>query len=337
MKVTVIPIILGALRAVSESWKKKARIIEDQMKNRYHPDHSIMKISLNTLRKPQDLMRLAVTQPPVKDYFLKLVGKTSKEFNNNNNNNGQKGIEKENFVGRLIKKREREREWRLIKKEERERKRESEWRLIKKEERERERERESEWRLIKKEERERGREREGERERGERERESEWRVKPPCTKNKNKKKTVFMKRIINFTNQIFHYLQDISSAKNDTKIKWRIKTKEKKSISRKKTRKKKELTAMFIQWLICHNHLLSLSLFYFLSGLFSILYFSVIRICWCLNLRTQTINLNITKRHLTLSIYLSIYLSISICTYLSIYLSIYLNIYIYIYVCVYIY
>ena len=41
-------------------------------------NYSIIKISQNTEKSPGDLMRLAVTQTPVKNYQLTLVGKTLK-------------------------------------------------------------------------------------------------------------------------------------------------------------------------------------------------------------------------------------------------------------------
>ena len=36
--------------------------------NRDHPDESIVKIDLNTQKRPGDLMKLVVTQSPVKDH-----------------------------------------------------------------------------------------------------------------------------------------------------------------------------------------------------------------------------------------------------------------------------
>ena len=44
-----------------------------------HPDYNILMIGQNTEKSPGDLRRLAITQAPVKDYQLTLVGKTLKE------------------------------------------------------------------------------------------------------------------------------------------------------------------------------------------------------------------------------------------------------------------
>ena len=48
--------------------------------------YSIVEISQNTEKSPENLRRLAVTQTPVKSHQLMLVGKTPKRENNNNNN-----------------------------------------------------------------------------------------------------------------------------------------------------------------------------------------------------------------------------------------------------------
>ena len=75
MKAMVIPIVSRALETVPKSLEK--RLME--MKTRDHPDQSIVKISKNTKKSPEDLRRLAVTKTPVKDLQLKLVWKTRKE------------------------------------------------------------------------------------------------------------------------------------------------------------------------------------------------------------------------------------------------------------------
>ena len=52
-----------------------------------HPNYCINEIGQNTEKSPGDLRRLAVTQTPVKDHQLTLIGKT---LNNDiNNNKGQ--------------------------------------------------------------------------------------------------------------------------------------------------------------------------------------------------------------------------------------------------------
>ena len=43
-----------------------------------HPNDSIIENGQNTEKSPGDLRRLAVTQTPVKDHLLKLMGKTLK-------------------------------------------------------------------------------------------------------------------------------------------------------------------------------------------------------------------------------------------------------------------
>ena len=46
-----------------------------------HPNYSIIKIGQNIEKSPVDLRRLAVTETPVKNHQLMLVGKTQKEWN----------------------------------------------------------------------------------------------------------------------------------------------------------------------------------------------------------------------------------------------------------------
>ena len=53
----------------------------------YHPNYSIVEIGQNAEKSPGDLSRLAVSQTPVRNHRLMLVGKTRKRVNNNNNNN----------------------------------------------------------------------------------------------------------------------------------------------------------------------------------------------------------------------------------------------------------
>ena len=65
MKVTVIPIVIGALATVPKgSEKKKTGGTGNQGKNRNHPDHSNVKIGKNTQKSPDDLRGLAVTYTP---------------------------------------------------------------------------------------------------------------------------------------------------------------------------------------------------------------------------------------------------------------------------------
>ena len=65
--------------------KKKTREIGNQEENRNQPDNWIVEIGKNTEKSHGDLRRLVVTQTPVKDHQLKLVGKLNNNNNNNNN------------------------------------------------------------------------------------------------------------------------------------------------------------------------------------------------------------------------------------------------------------
>ena len=47
--------------------------------SRTHPNYSFIEISQNTDKSPGDFRKLVVTQLPVKDHHLMLVGKTHKE------------------------------------------------------------------------------------------------------------------------------------------------------------------------------------------------------------------------------------------------------------------
>ena len=58
-KVTVIPIVIGALRI-----NKGAGGFGNKRTSRDHPNYSIIKISQNAEKSPGDLRRLAVTQNP---------------------------------------------------------------------------------------------------------------------------------------------------------------------------------------------------------------------------------------------------------------------------------
>ena len=53
-------------------------VIGNQRENRNHLNYSMAEISENTQKSPGDLIRLAVTQSPVKNYQLTLVWKTRK-------------------------------------------------------------------------------------------------------------------------------------------------------------------------------------------------------------------------------------------------------------------
>ena len=68
MKVTIIPIVIGALGTIKGSgglgsWRTSGD----------HPNYNIVKNGQNTEKNPRDLLRLAITQTPVKDHQLMLI------------------------------------------------------------------------------------------------------------------------------------------------------------------------------------------------------------------------------------------------------------------------
>ena len=71
MKVTIIPIVIGALGTVTKDLVQGLGDLEK--KNRRGgdcPNYSIIEISQNTEKSPEDLRRLSVTQTPVKNHQL---------------------------------------------------------------------------------------------------------------------------------------------------------------------------------------------------------------------------------------------------------------------------
>ena len=77
MKVTVIPIVIGALITVTNGL---AQGLEDlkMRTTRNHTNNCFIKIGQNTDKSPGDLRRLVVTQTPVKNYRLTLMWKPLK-------------------------------------------------------------------------------------------------------------------------------------------------------------------------------------------------------------------------------------------------------------------
>ena len=69
MKVTIIPIVIGALGTVTEGLLKGLGTWK--WKDEWRP--SIIKNGQNTEKSPGDLMRLGVTQTSVKDHQLTLM------------------------------------------------------------------------------------------------------------------------------------------------------------------------------------------------------------------------------------------------------------------------
>ena len=58
--------------------------LRNQKTSTYYSDNSIIKIGQNTEKSPGDLMRVAVTQTPVKSSKLTRCERLSKEYNDNN-------------------------------------------------------------------------------------------------------------------------------------------------------------------------------------------------------------------------------------------------------------
>ena len=66
MKVTIVPIVIGALGTITKGLLKG-------LEGRDYPNDSIAKNGQNTETSPGDLRRLAVTQTPVKNHQLTLM------------------------------------------------------------------------------------------------------------------------------------------------------------------------------------------------------------------------------------------------------------------------
>ena len=64
MKVTVIPLVIGALGTVTKGLMKGLEELEIRGANENHPSYNIVKIGPNT-KNPGDLRSLAVIQTPV--------------------------------------------------------------------------------------------------------------------------------------------------------------------------------------------------------------------------------------------------------------------------------
>ena len=76
MKVTVVPIVIGALGTITKGLLKG---LEDLEVGGRVETIQITKNGQNTEKSPGDLRRLAVTQTPVKNHQLKLMWKTLRE------------------------------------------------------------------------------------------------------------------------------------------------------------------------------------------------------------------------------------------------------------------
>ena len=79
MKVTIVPIVIGALGTVAKGLLKGLEYLEFSGRVKDYPNDSIAEDGQNTETSPGDLMRLAVTQTPVKNHQLTLMWKTLEE------------------------------------------------------------------------------------------------------------------------------------------------------------------------------------------------------------------------------------------------------------------
>ena len=73
MKVTIIPIVIGAFDTVTKGLLKGLEDLVCWRTSGDYPNYSIVENVQNTEKSPGDLRRLAVTQTPVKDHQLTLM------------------------------------------------------------------------------------------------------------------------------------------------------------------------------------------------------------------------------------------------------------------------
>ena len=73
MKVTIIPIVIGAFGTVTKGQFKGTGGFGSWRTSGDHPNYSIIENGQNTEKSPIDLRRLAVIQTPVKDHQLTLM------------------------------------------------------------------------------------------------------------------------------------------------------------------------------------------------------------------------------------------------------------------------
>ena len=77
MKVTIVPIVIGALGTITKGLLKGLEYLE--VGERVKKNVSIAENGQNPETSPGDLRRLAVTQTPVKNHQLTLMWKTLEE------------------------------------------------------------------------------------------------------------------------------------------------------------------------------------------------------------------------------------------------------------------
>ena len=88
---TIVPVVIGDFGTVTKELLKSLEDLEVGGRVGDHPNKNIIENVENTEKSPEDLKRIAVTQSPVKNHQLTLMGK-SLMSNDNNNNNIQRGI-----------------------------------------------------------------------------------------------------------------------------------------------------------------------------------------------------------------------------------------------------
>ena len=79
MKVTIVPIVIGALGTITKGLLKGLEDLDVGGRVETIPNDSIAENGQNPETSPGDLRRLAVTQTPVKNHQLILMWKTLKE------------------------------------------------------------------------------------------------------------------------------------------------------------------------------------------------------------------------------------------------------------------
>ena len=87
MKVTITPIVIGSLGTVDEALVKGTRGLGNKRTDGDHPNYCITEIGQNTEKRSEYLRRYALTQTPMIDYQLTLMGKLSRGNSHNNNDN----------------------------------------------------------------------------------------------------------------------------------------------------------------------------------------------------------------------------------------------------------
>ena len=78
MKVTIVPIVIGAFDTITKGLLKGLEVLEFGGRAKTIQMTALLN-GQNTEKSPEDLRRLAVTQTPVRNHQLKLMWKPLKE------------------------------------------------------------------------------------------------------------------------------------------------------------------------------------------------------------------------------------------------------------------